>query len=80
LRPLFRQPPQGCARRKFSNAQKISISQAALPWLPGDKPSGRKPSVKSAVSPASKNTDQSPFLSTNKPTTWWIDFGTMWSI
>ena len=25
-------------------------NQAALAWLPGDKPSGRKPSVKSTVS------------------------------
>jgi hypothetical protein len=32
-----------------SNAEKNIVSQAALPWLPGDKPRGRKPSVKSIL-------------------------------
>jgi hypothetical protein len=31
-------------------AHKSNANQAALPRLPGDKPSGRKPSVKSTVS------------------------------
>ncbi|MBA3860296.1 MAG: hypothetical protein C0507_25600 [Cyanobacteria bacterium PR.3.49] len=80
MRPLFRQPPQW-GRAETSNTNENTISQAALPWLPGDKPSGRKPSVKSIVLPARCHQERGPerIFSTYKTTIWWIDFGTMWS-